>query len=70
MMRRAREVARRYSLRGADTVHLAPALWLEANLPSTVDTLTIIASDRELVEATEHAGLNVFDPTREPLPAP
>ena len=70
VMRRVRDVARRYGLRGADTVHLASALWLGANLPSQVDALTLIASDCERAEAAEHAGLDVFDPTREPLPAP
>jgi predicted nucleic acid-binding protein len=70
VMRRARDGARRYGLRGADTVHLASALWLDANLPSQVDALTLITSDRELADAADHAGLDVFDPTREPLPVP
>ena len=70
VMKRARNVARRYGLRGADTVHLASALWLDANVLSQVDGLTLITSDRELVEASEHAGLDVYDPAREPLPEP
>lgn len=68
VMKRAREVAFRYGLQGADTVHLASALWLEAHPPTEEDSLTMITSDRELAEAAEHAGLDVFDPTREPLP--
>ncbi len=70
VMNRARDVVLRYGLRGADTVHLASALWLEAHLPAEVDSLTLITSDRELAEAAERAGLEVFDPTREPLPEP
>ena len=68
VMERAREVALAYGLRGADTVHLASALWLSMNLPDGVDTLTMITSDRELAEAATEAGLDVFDPTREALP--
>lgn len=70
VMRRSRDVALRYGLRGADTVHLASALWLATHLPAEVDSLTMIASDRELADAAEQAGLAVFDPTREPLPTP
>ena len=66
----AQEAALRYGLRGADTVHLASALWLKEHLPSGVDSLTMITSDRELAEAAKQAELDVFDPTREPLPAP
>lgn len=66
----AQEAVLRYGLRRADTVHLASALWLKEHLPSEIDTLTMITSDRELAEAAAHADLDVFDPTREPLPAP
>jgi len=70
VMERAREVALRFGLRGADTVHLASALWLETHAPSGIEEMTMITSDRELEEAAEQSGLVVFDPTREPLPAP
>jgi predicted nucleic acid-binding protein len=70
LVKYAQEVALRHGLRGADTVHLASALWLKEHLPSGIDVLMMITSDRELAEAAEHAGLDVFDPTREPLPAP
>jgi len=69
VMRRAREVALRYGLRGADTVHLASALWLEAHSPTEINSVTMITSDRELAEGANQAGLDVFDPTREALPA-
>jgi predicted nucleic acid-binding protein len=68
IMRRSRDVALQYGLRGADTVHLASALWLADHLPNGADALAMITSDRELVEAAEDAGLEVFDPTREALP--
>lgn len=70
IMRCVREEALNYGLRGADTVHLASALWLEVHPPSDVTSLTTITADRELADASEEAGLDVFDPTREPLPAP
>jgi predicted nucleic acid-binding protein len=68
VMERTRAVALRFGLRGADTVHLASALWLETHAPSEIKDITMITSDRELAEAAEQAGLAVFDPTREPLP--
>lgn len=45
-------------------------LWLKELLPLGVDALTMITSDRELAEVAGSADLDVFDPTREPLPAP
>ncbi len=68
VMERAREAALRFGLRGADTVHLASALWLEAHAPSGIEGMTMITSNCELGEAAEQAGLAVFDPTRDPLP--
>lgn len=67
---RSESVALEKGLRGADTVHLASALWLEDHLPSEVDSLVMITSDRELAEAAESEGIDVFDPTPEPLPLP
>lgn len=70
VMARAREVALHFGLRGADTVHLASALWLKDHPPSGIEEITTITSDRELAEAAEQAGLPVFDPTRASLPEP
>ena len=70
VMQRARDVVLRYGLRGADTVHLASALWLKAHPPPEIDSLTMITADRELGEAAGQAGLKVFDPTQDSLPAP
>lgn len=67
---RARTLSRRYGLRGADTIHLAAAQWVAEQPAFHDDPFGLITADRELAEAAEHAGLNVFDPTREPLPAP
>jgi len=66
----ARQLPVRYRLRGADTIHLAAAIWLN-NLP-TLDgeTLALVTSDRELAEAASDAELDVFDPTRDALPTP
>ncbi|NBB75148.1 MAG: PIN domain-containing protein [Bacteroidetes bacterium] len=67
---RARQLLVQYRLRGADTLHLAAALWVDA-LPAFDDELiALITSDRELAEATQAAGLGVFDPTRDVLPGP
>jgi predicted nucleic acid-binding protein len=68
VMERARKAALRFGLRGADTVHLASALWLEAHAPLGIEEMTMITCDRELEEAVEQSGLAVFDPTRESMP--
>ena len=34
------------------------------------DSVGLVTSDRELVEAADPAGLPVFDPTQEALPEP
>jgi len=70
VMSRARELAFRFGLRGADTVHLSSALWLEAHLPSELNSVTMITSDRELAEAADQTELAVYDPTRDALPEP
>jgi predicted nucleic acid-binding protein len=70
VMRRARDVALRFELQGADTVHLASALWLETHPPPKIESIMMITSDRELAEAADQTELAVFDPTREALPAP
>lgn len=66
----ARICSRRFGLRGADTIHLAATRWI-ADLPAFRDgAIGLVTSDRELAEAADQAGLDIFDPTREPLPAP
>ena len=59
-----------YRLRGADTLHLAATLWMDAIPVLSDESIALITSDRELAEATQAAGLDVFDPTRVALPAP
>lgn len=55
-------VAREYRLRGADAVHLAKALNLKDSLKGSSDSVRLVASDRELLEAALRAGLDVDDP--------
>jgi predicted nucleic acid-binding protein len=59
---RARDVAGSLAIRGADAVHLASALVLQSRLTDEDDRLTLITSDRELLEAARHSGLTVVDP--------
>jgi predicted nucleic acid-binding protein len=66
----ARVLSRRYGLRGADTIHLAAACWIGDRPAFADEPIGLVTSDRELAEAAVHAGLDVFDPTREPLPVP
>jgi len=65
-----RLLSRRYGLRGADTLHLAAALWIVNQPALRADLIGLVTSDRELAEVAVKAGLAVFDPTREPLPSP
>jgi len=55
-------VARQYSLRASDAVHLASVL--RAKQASAVE-IVFVASDKELVEAAEAAGLAVLNPENE-----
>lgn len=66
----ARVFSRQYGLRGADTIHLAAAQWIAKRPAFKDEPIGLITSDRELAEAAGQAELDVFDPTREPLPAP
>ncbi len=66
----ARTLSRRYGLRGADTLHLAAARWIAERSAFQEVPIGLVTSDRELAEAAEQAGLDVFDPTRESLPEP
>lgn len=62
---RAVELARQYRLRAADAVHLATALSLQNALRETHETVVLVASDRELLEAARAAGLKVEDPVQD-----
>ena len=54
-----------YSLRGADSVHLASAWVLIEELKVELDRLTFVTSDQELKSAARKAGLSVMDPWEE-----
>jgi len=51
-----------HKLRGADAVHLATALDLRDSLAEVNESLVVLASDHELLEAARQAGLAVEDP--------
>ena len=59
---RAVVLAQRYKLRGADAVHLAAALGLQNRLAAINETVVVVSSDRELLEAARDAGLKVENP--------
>ncbi len=59
---RAAEVTRQYALRGADSIHLAVALFIQENFVEPADEFTFVTSDRELLVAAKAAGLTVVDP--------
>jgi len=50
------------ALRGADAVHLASSLVVQRHLQTGGHELVLVASDRELKEAAQQAGLTVMDP--------
>ncbi len=54
--------ARNFSLKGADAVHLASALFLKSRFEDENDHLVFIAADRELKEIAGLSGLEVIDP--------
>jgi hypothetical protein len=59
---RAKEVARKRALRGADAIHLASALLLQSRFVEEEDRLVFVASDSELKDAARLAGFEVLDP--------
>ena len=59
LLSEAAAVARKYSLRASDALHLAGAL--RARLASVAE-IVFVASDKELVEAAERAAFTVLDP--------
>lgn len=62
VVHRAFDLADAYSLRGADSVHLASALEAKAELRLAAEEFTFVASDAELVAAARSAGLIAIDP--------
>ncbi len=59
----AKELTKKYALRGADAVHLSSALMLQKRFKGKEDRIIVIASDQELKEAAKSSGLEVIDPT-------
>lgn len=55
----ARQLPEKHSLRGADAIHLASAMRLREN---NEDTVTLVSSDRELLEAAASEGFATIDP--------
>jgi predicted nucleic acid-binding protein len=66
VVERSLALARDFALRGADSVHLAPALTLMENLSLEPGDFTFVTSDRELKAAALDAGLAVLDPQEHP----
>lgn len=62
LVERAVALTERYKLRGADAVHLASALGLQNVLAEINETVVLVASDRDLLEAARDAGLHVENP--------
>lgn len=54
------ELPGRYGLRGADAVHLASAMAIREELSS--DSVSLVSSDGELLQAADLAGFDTIDP--------
>jgi predicted nucleic acid-binding protein len=55
------EIIIKYALKGADSVHLASALWLKKAMKEDV---VFVASDLELIKAAKAEKLQIFNPGR------
>jgi len=62
LLSEAAAVARHYSLRASDALHLASALRAKQ---ASVAEIVFVASDKELVEASKAAEFTVLDPENE-----
>lgn len=62
---RAIRVARDYSLRGADTIHLASAMALQERCIEAGNALVLITSDMELWQGAQQGGISVLNPEEE-----
>ena len=75
LINQAVDLAERYKLRGADSIHLAAALNLQSVFAETNDPVTLVTSDIELLQAAQAAGLLAQNPlspltfTAPPLPS-
>ncbi|NUO10501.1 MAG: type II toxin-antitoxin system VapC family toxin [Candidatus Brocadia sp.] len=58
----AKELTKRLSLRGSDSVHLSSALLLQKHFTEKDEHLVMVASDYELKKATKSSGLSILDP--------
>jgi uncharacterized protein len=56
-----RTLMQKYPLKGADSVHLSSALWLEE---ASKENVTFIASDDNLLKAAEAENLKTINPLR------
>jgi predicted nucleic acid-binding protein len=61
LAKRAASLSKEYRLRGADAVHLTTALSLKDSLKGA-NSVRFVASDRELLEAAQPAGLEADNP--------
>jgi hypothetical protein len=62
LLSEAASVARQYSLRAGDAVHLASAL---RGKQAAAEEIVFVASDKELVEAPRSAGFAILNPENE-----
>ncbi|MEK7407640.1 MAG: type II toxin-antitoxin system VapC family toxin [Acidobacteriota bacterium] len=67
LMADAERIASTLALRGADAVHFASVLSIQASLAADQQQATLVASDRELVEAARAAGMPALDPELDAL---
>lgn len=61
----AKELTKKLSLRGSDSVHLASALLLQRYFAKKIERLVMITSDYELKAAAKLSRLDVIDPTEQ-----
>jgi predicted nucleic acid-binding protein len=61
VINRAVNLARQFSLRGADAVHLATALIVREKLVDG-ETLSFVCSDTELLDAASRNSLEILNP--------
>lgn len=61
----AKELTKKLSLRGSDSVHLSSALLLQRRFAKKSEQLVMVTSDYELKEAAKSSRLDVIDPTEQ-----
>lgn len=61
----AKELTKKLSLRGSDSVHLSSALLLQRRFEKKSEQLVMVTSDYELKEAAKSSRLDVIDPTEQ-----